>query len=670
MIRKTISLNNKDGKFAAYPLLEAKFEISIDSGYLIKQEVISKRILIRQNTLTLIQGAVFNNVVKNIRSLLESNSFIIKNLEPYSSFSNLKFLLHVVKKNVAGLVAVEIVQNKIKISFYGNLFAKQKIQSLVSDYVFSLYGLKRLVINEKLKSNLISEIIFGLNLVRMAHDSRFNDVVCDLAGHKSAKVRRNVVRIIGELDPWKNDSLLKNCLADADSEVRWRAAICLSKSEESTRSELIIELINNKKNVFRHIKDIEKWELVYVLIDNQQHAFFENILLREMNKPNIPEVTTIFLSIFYKWKRYELITPFTCSKNDIIREMALKLLVQAKQISGADIRLNDFPWIAELSRISETPIVIPLLKERVQGMLVGLGIGDAFGAQIEFMKKKELLLEFGQFDNFIGNIRRPAPIGGCTDDTELTLETLKVISKIGTANPFLIADAIAEKIKRLDFEDEPNTGYGQNTINSGRMLWTGLSWRLITNKNNTCGGAMRISPLVLLFSTDDQKLKEAVIRTTKLTHGGIHAASGSVVVAYLLSKLIVQKNKHQPEMKLIHDAADFIYELDSEMSDKLRKVFELLQNNNDIESDTLLGTSSNAMDTIPYAVYSFFKYSQTFVPMLQNSAFVDGDSDSIAAISGAFFGAYHGLNSIPKSIRNVFPYEPAILFEVNRFDYK
>ena len=68
-------------------------------------------------------------------------------------------------------------------------------------------------------------------------------------------------------------------------------------------------------------------------------------------------------------------------------------------------------------RVPESPI-----SERYRGTLLGGAVGDALGAPVEFMRRSEIVAQFGD-----GGIADYAPaygrLGAITDDTQMTLFT-------------------------------------------------------------------------------------------------------------------------------------------------------------------------------------------------------------------------------------------------------
>jgi poly(ADP-ribose) glycohydrolase ARH3 len=63
---------------------------------------------------------------------------------------------------------------------------------------------------------------------------------------------------------------------------------------------------------------------------------------------------------------------------------------------------------------------------------------------------------------------------------------------------------------------------------------------------------------------------------------------------------------------------------------------------------SILGNSSIAFESVPLSIYSFLKYSQSFEEAVIYAVNLGGDTDSIAAMTGAISGACHGIRKIPE----------------------
>src|SRR5690349_11254510 len=94
-------------------------------------------------------------------------------------------------------------------------------------------------------------------------------------------------------------------------------------------------------------------------------------------------------------------------------------------------------------------------KERFNGCLLGLAVGDALGQPVEAYPAERIRWEFGEVRDFMaGDPRLPLPLGAgqWTDDTQMTLDITRSLLRCGRVDPEdiareFIADHEAEGIR-------------------------------------------------------------------------------------------------------------------------------------------------------------------------------------------------------------------------------
>ncbi|HNV70176.1 MAG TPA: ADP-ribosylglycohydrolase family protein, partial [Candidatus Ozemobacteraceae bacterium] len=59
-----------------------------------------------------------------------------------------------------------------------------------------------------------------------------------------------------------------------------------------------------------------------------------------------------------------------------------------------------------------------------------------------------------------------------------------------------------------------------------------------------------------------------------------------------------------------------------------------------------IGNGGFCLESVPLALHCFLRYPRKFDEMIVAAANVGGDSDAIAAMAGAMFGAFHGIGAI------------------------
>lgn len=278
------------------------------------------------------------------------------------------------------------------------------------------------------------------------------------------------------------------------------------------------------------------------------------------------------------------------------------------------------------------------LKDKFKGTLFGVAIGDALGNPLEGMTPERIVQKYGEVIDYQ---ELWEPKGTFTDDTELTLCTAKSLIKS----------------KRLNLEDLANrfirwlpdsNSFGITCQSAIVNLKQGKKPHESGINSPGNGGAMRVSPLGLVYSkeSDTDKLYQLIKDSTKVTHDNPQAIAGALAVGFGLTYLIRLGENLNP-MKMLDYICDITKREDIGFSNKLSLVRNTL-NLTPKEAASLLGTSSNVLESVPFALYCFLKNINDFEDNLVSAINAGGDTDTNASITGAFSGCYHGAKYIPK----------------------
>ena len=158
-------------------------------------------------------------------------------------------------------------------------------------------------------------------------------------------------------------------------------------------------------------------------------------------------------------------------------------------------------------------------KDKFQGTLLSVAIGDTLGRPFEGRLREEIYSNFSDFGEFINS--KPKLFKTYTDDTQLTLHTADALIK---GNGFNIDNFVKEYVKWLD---DPPIGPGYGCISSIRKLKYGVSWKEAASNSGGNGTAMRISPIGLFYCKDILGLKDASIKSSLITHSHPAASAGA-----------------------------------------------------------------------------------------------------------------------------------------------
>lgn len=288
--------------------------------------------------------------------------------------------------------------------------------------------------------------------------------------------------------------------------------------------------------------------------------------------------------------------------------------------------------------------------QKYKGCLLGLAVGDALGAAVEFLSLKEIRRLYG--NEGIKNFDRwqSFKTGSYTDDTQLTLATARGLIKALASKP---------RGDRVDPTDHVYSQYkawytkqnkrfhrrspGYTCLSAlSKGVKGAVSYKI--NNSKGCGGVMRTAPVGLAYPEKDTFLWGA--ECAALTHGHptgyLTAGFLSLLIYYLrhgnplnsaLSSCIKTLKKHEGYEETLHKI-EYVLKPPA-----LRGVAEKVISG--------IGEGFLAEEALAIAIYCARKYPDDFAMAVRASVNHSGDSDSTGCITGAIMGTKLGVGAIP-----------------------
>jgi ADP-ribosylglycohydrolase len=316
---------------------------------------------------------------------------------------------------------------------------------------------------------------------------------------------------------------------------------------------------------------------------------------------------------------------------------------------------------------------------RVTGSLFGLAYGDALGKDTEFLSVAQIQRRFGPQGP--SDLPEPALV---TDDTQMALAVGEGLVEIA-AGP-LTADALAPVWSRrfVEWARSPDNDRapGRTCLRACAGLADGLPWLRATQATSKgCGANMRVTPIGLVDGISSSTRAAAAQLQAALTHGHPTGLAASELTAYatwwllggmrpedLVSALLARAEEQREVYhygwlgdlwKRSRDgsAESFTVRGWGENIAALHKVAEALKAG-DREADPCDATGEGwiAEEALATALLSFLLFPDDPHAALQRAATTSGDSDSIAALTGAFAGAAYGIDAFPAGWRERIEY--------------
>ncbi|WP_167889914.1 ADP-ribosylglycohydrolase family protein [Thermococcus sp. 18S1] len=324
--------------------------------------------------------------------------------------------------------------------------------------------------------------------------------------------------------------------------------------------------------------------------------------------------------------------------------------------------IMDVLFDAELINAERSKLLYKTLKpiekislDKIEGMLLGVPIGDALGNPLEGrapnMERQELLTTY-------------PPSAHITDDTQLTFWSLEILLKEGWFNPQSLANR---------FTQEWIIGIGKSIrlfIKNYKDLKK--PWYLSGIESAGNGALMRLSPVVIppLANPRHKTFSDSVV-TTYLTHNDRLAISSAVAFTNILWALLERNKTPEPEW-WIKQYVDVSREIEGDSTtyrprfgkfkhrysgpawEFIEKVLEMaLQEKWTLfELNKVVGSGAYLLETIPTVLYTMMVYGDNPINAISFAVLNTKDSDTVGAIVGYLVGALHGIKAFPKSLLN------------------
>lgn len=307
-------------------------------------------------------------------------------------------------------------------------------------------------------------------------------------------------------------------------------------------------------------------------------------------------------------------------------------------------------------------------------LFLGLAIGDAYGAGLEFQDRNWIRKEvdFTRFVNKRAEIKTDKlelftldyNPWDYTDDAEMTVAVAKAMMSGKPFTESLLIDSFTEEYN-LTFSKR---GYKRNGHGAMRWYFSGEKTieeiKSFQKDKRYPGNAPPMRAIPLGFAPSDQ-INEMAAINADCTHPHPLAATASILVALAAEGFLLRGI--QPEF-IISYCITFIDEPETiallKAADKLpapdslaETDYEILCGPQPIREDQFLpgicGLPSNAMQTAVCVLY-VLKHAQTPFEALKYSVNIGGDVDSLASICTGLLSGKHGIGDIPSyMIENV-----------------
>jgi len=229
------------------------------------------------------------------------------------------------------------------------------------------------------------------------------------------------------------------------------------------------------------------------------------------------------------------------------------------------------------------------IKRRAMGAYLGLAVGDALGATVEFMTPREIREQYREHRQMTGGGWLGLRRGQITDDTEMALALGDSILEQGRIDAQAAADAFSNWMRRKPIDIG-------NTVRRGISSYrrTGLAEVPENTFDAGNGACMRCLPVALAtLGADSDDVGQANRVQAHVTHNNPISDAGTLCVIRMVQSALLGGGRK--ELKLLADglvAAEPQFAYDRKRSenpsgfivDTLRAVFQSLFATDDLEA--------------------------------------------------------------------------------------
>jgi ADP-ribosyl-[dinitrogen reductase] hydrolase len=264
------------------------------------------------------------------------------------------------------------------------------------------------------------------------------------------------------------------------------------------------------------------------------------------------------------------------------------------------------------------------LQRRAVGAYLGLAVGDALGATVEFMIPREIRAAYGVHDRMRGGGWLQLPPGQVTDDTTMSLALGRAILGQGRIDPHAAAHAFDAWMRAKPVD----CGH---TVRRGIIHFrqTGIPQVLENEMNAGNGACMRTLPVALATLGGSPDAVRAASRAqAHVTHHSLLSDAGTECVVFMVQAVLhgaLLAELYAGPVRALLDA---------------HPEFDFHGRPRDNPSGFIVET----LQAVFQALFSTLTFRNCVVNVVNRG----GDADTTGAIAGMLAGAHYGPEAIPR----------------------
>ena len=306
------------------------------------------------------------------------------------------------------------------------------------------------------------------------------------------------------------------------------------------------------------------------------------------------------------------------------------------------------------------PVPVPddSIFSRIEGMMLGLAIGDALGNTTEGQLPEARYKRHGEIRDYLPNRYTNNETKGVpTDDTQLAFWTLEQL----IADEGFVPENLADRFCR-----DQIFGIGSTVWEFLSNYKSGKSWYECGPHSAGNGALMRIAPMIIPYiRTGGTGLWIDTALSAMLTHNDTGSISACLAFAYIYWNLMKMNTPPEPSwwidtyVKIAKKLetgkpykprggkfANYKGTIWAFANEKVRDAYD----QDVLITDACQSWYSGAylLETVPSVIYILMKHGDDPEEAIVRAVNDTKDNDTIAAIVGAAVGALHGIENLPE----------------------
>lgn len=260
------------------------------------------------------------------------------------------------------------------------------------------------------------------------------------------------------------------------------------------------------------------------------------------------------------------------------------------------------------------------IRRRALGAYLGLAVGDALGATVEFMTPREIQERYGVHRKIIGGGWLKLKPGQVTDDTGMSLALGNAIITSNGFDTKAAADAFVDWLK-----SKPVDCGGTCRRGIRRYMHNGSLEAPPNEGDGGNGACMRNLPVALATLGDDQKFVQQTLSQCHITHHHPLSDAASLALGRMVQQLVLAggiKACRYITNTLVADYPAFRFDPYPKRA------------------------SAFIVDTVQTVLHYFFR-SDSFESCVTQVVNQGDDADTTGALAGMLAGATYGIDDIP-----------------------